>query len=228
MYEFEVKLQVHKNTKVSTLYEPSTLEIQKQLENFLQFPQCQKLLQDFSPSQFLFQSDFYYNHPVWDYKKKDMALRNRKETLYSFDKKVWKKQQAHSLLTFKGKPIDSAFRLRKELEFAVDDRLWEVLQENGFSKTLPVYKYRWVASVKNENKTDFKFDKIDLSFDFVAGLGYYLEIEIMLENNNSQQDKKVAEQKIKRFMQEYNLTKFKNEPISYLGLLFHELAKANE
>lgn len=224
MYEFEAKLEIFKDKDVSFLHEPDSLEIEKQWKKFLQFPSCKNLIQNYLPNKFLFQSDFYYNHPLWDYKEKDMALRNRKEVFYVFDNNTWTKQKNISLLTFKNKSISSEFKLRKEFEFEINDQIWEVLEENGFSKTTAVHKYRWLASTPNEskNKTHLNFDKIDIAFDLVAGLGYYLELEVMLEDTDFSQDKDIAEKRMKNFMNDYGLTHFKKESVSYLGLLLHE------
>lgn len=241
MYEFEVKLEILKDLQFVLPDDPDV----QQILMFRNVKAIGNLLNKFPPQHFSVQEDVYYNHPVWDYKEKNMALRNRKEIFFVYEKDFikdsgknsakkseekseenflqslshdrWRKEKTSSLLTFKGKPLDSGFKLRKEIEFAADQKIWEVLQENGFTKSATVKKQRWTSHI-----TDTNFNNFTLTFDLVLGLGLYLEIEILLQDKQAHDDAQTFEKQLANFMQVYKLTNYKQETISYLGLLLGE------
>lgn len=249
MFEFEVKLEIAKDSQFVLADIPDP----QQIDTFRNIEAIDHLLHKFSPQHFSVQEDVYYNHPVWDYKEKNMALRNRKEIFFvckkdfgkdfgknsaknseensekdfkenalknhsqNHSQNYWQKEKTVSFLTFKNKPLDSGFKLRKEIEFETDDKLWEVLQDNGFTKAATVKKQRWTSHI-----TDTNFNNFTLSFDLVLGLGLYLEIEILLQDKQAHDNAKSFEKQLENFMQVYKLTNYKQEPISYLGLLLND------
>lgn len=239
MFEFEAKLQIQKDISLSfdtadfdsfdtkTKTEP-TYRDEQTLQKFIVHAGVRGLMEQFPVNRFFLQRDCYYNHPLWNYKEKHMALRKREQIAFNkfldFSQASrnasrqaqphrWRFAEHNSLLTFKNKMTDAEFKMRKEYEFEVNSQLWQVLQENGFSEAACVNKKRWSVNI-----SDGEFAGFSLAFDCVAGLGLYLEIEII---TSKQETQKLTAQ-MNRFLDIYNLRFFPKEDVSYLGLLLQD------
>ena len=106
------------------------------------------------------QSDTYFAAPHRDFAKTDEALRIR-----SLD--------GQAVLTYKGPKLDGVSKTREELETPVDEvTITRILHALGFSEAGIVRKIREV----------FKAGEITVCLDAVEGLGEFLEVEIVAEN----------------------------------------------
>ncbi len=108
------------------------------------------------------QSDIYFAASYRDFAKTDEALRIR-----SLDGKA--------VLTYKGPKLDSVSKTRKEFETPVDEATTiEILHALGFSE----------AGVVRKKREVFSAGEITVCLDAVEGLGEFLEVEIVAENEN--------------------------------------------
>ena len=106
------------------------------------------------------QSDTYFAAPHRDFAKTDEALRIR-----SLD--------GQAVLTYKGPKLDSVSKTREELETPVDEATTTgILHALGFSE----------AGVVRKKREVFRAGEITVCLDAVEGLGEFLEVEIVAEN----------------------------------------------
>jgi adenylate cyclase class 2 len=112
--------------------------------------------------------DRYYNHPARDFAQTDEALRIRRFG-------------SVNRMTYKGPRVDEVTKTRQELELplaegeqaAVDwDKLLETL---GFSVVSEVHKRRRKSYVAWQDRV------IEVSLDEVNGLGTFVELELVVE-----------------------------------------------
>ena len=137
--------------------------------------------------------DIYYNAPHRDFGSTDEALRVR----YT---------DGPALVTYKGKKLrEYGLKAREELNTSVEsgEVFEQILDRLGFTKTAEVNKWR-------EN---YRLGNASFALDLVDGLGTFVEIEIMTENNGAD-----ATGQIHKLAKEMGIT---GEPIlaSYLELL---------
>ena len=100
------------------------------------------------------QIDTYFDHPYYNFKKRDKALRVR-ETENNF------------FLTYKGKKLDKETKTRKEIEIKVEREIFSLLKTLGFFEVGKVEKIR-----------DFyQWNNLRIYLDKVRNLGDFLEIE---------------------------------------------------
>ncbi|MGB8219283.1 MAG: class IV adenylate cyclase [Methanoregula sp.] len=137
--------------------------------------------------------DIYYNAPHRDFGITDEALRVR----YT---------DGPALVTYKGKKLpEYGLKAREELNTTVEsgEVFEQILARLGFTKTAEVNKWR-------EN---YRLENASFALDLVEGLGTFVEIEIMTENNGSD-----ATARIQNYAKEMGIS---GEPIlaSYLELI---------
>ena len=109
--------------------------------------------------------DIYYNAPHRDFGVTDEAIRVR----YTDD---------HAVVTYKGAKLKtSALKAREELNLVVDSGavFEQMLDRLGFTRTAEVNKWR-------EN---YRLSDAAITLDEVEGLGTFVEIEILAEDENS-------------------------------------------
>jgi adenylate cyclase, class 2 len=109
--------------------------------------------------------DIYFNAPHRDFGVTDEAVRVR----YTDD---------HAVVTYKGPKIKKyGLKAREELNFGVESGkdFETMLDRLGFTKTTAVNKWR----------ETYRFDGATISLDTVDELGTFAEIEIMLENEDT-------------------------------------------
>lgn len=106
------------------------------------------------------QSDIYFAVPYRDFAKTDEALRIRSS-------------DGEAVLTYKGPKLDSVSKTRKEFETPVDEAATiEILHALGFRE----------AGVVRKKREVFSAGEITICLDAVEGLGEFLEVEIVAEN----------------------------------------------
>ena len=135
------------------------------------------------------QADRYFAHPCRDFARTDEALRLRRDG-------------DEVLVTWKGPRIDTATKTRREIELllgaaaagdprpAADVTLarWtELLEALGFRSVLTVRKRRRPARVPWQGA------EVDVALDTVAGLGDYLELELLARPGEVPQARAILE-----------------------------------
>jgi len=181
-----------------------------ELSDYIDDEKVLSLINNYLPNKIEVQEDTYYQHPCWSMIEKDKVLRNRKIVHYHFENNDWQKIQETDSITYKGEKKKSLFKLRDEFEFDVDSNLWHIFKELGFQNSTVVYKKRWESSFIEKNI------QFNLCYDFVTGLGFFIEIECIIENESNQ---KLVEEKIIQFIQKNKLEDFQVENKSYATLL---------
>lgn len=127
---------------------------------------------NFIEKDLVIETDTYFNSQHHNFIALDEALRVRNVVNKSTN-------ESKSFVTYKGAKLDSISMSRKELETEVKDSsvVKEILQNIGFTPVTPLMKER--LYLKNNN--------ITACVDTVNGLGDYLELEIIAENNSEKE-----------------------------------------
>lgn len=125
----------------------------------------------FTEGNLIRESDIYFNNDSFDLRKQDMALRVR-----SCENRTT--GVSESFLTFKGPKLDDRSMTRKELETEVGDTdvCMELFQALGYYPLKPVRKLRQY----------FHYGKMTACLDQVDGLGDFLELEILLGDEDAE------------------------------------------
>ena len=143
------------------------------------------------------QSDTYFAAPHKDFAKTDEALRIR-----SLD--------GQAVLTYKGPKLDGVSKTREELETPVDEvTITRVLHALGFSEAGIVRKIREV----------FRAGEITVCLDAVEGLGEFLEVEIMAENEKTLE---TARYRLFDFLKQFGFGEKDSIRISYLEMVLEK------
>ena len=102
--------------------------------------------------------DLYFSSPFRDFAKTDEALRIRIK-------------EEGARLTYKGPKLDIETKSRRELTVRVDDpeALESILEAIGFSR----------AAVVKKRRTKYALGEAVLCVDEVEGLGYFVEVELV-------------------------------------------------
>ena len=127
---------------------------------------------NFIKSSLVVETDTYFTSSHHDFISLDEALRIRNVLNKSTN-------ETKSVITYKGAKLDNVSLSRKELETEVKDSkiVKEILENIGFNAVPPLIKER--QYLKNNN--------ITACVDTVKGLGEYLELEIIVENNSDKE-----------------------------------------
>jgi adenylate cyclase class 2 len=116
------------------------------------------------------QTDLYFVHPVRDFKQTDEALRLRRCVAEGSGDEV--------CITYKGPKLDSTTKTRREIELPIAgdqgyERYRELLEVLGFGAVMEVRKRRTPGVLQWEGA------EIEIALDAVAGLGTFIELEIL-------------------------------------------------
>lgn len=150
------------------------------------------------------QRDVYFEHPLHEFGKKDCALRVRDTN-------------GECTLDYKGPNLDDAktAKVREEIEVELSStdaacNLTNLLNQIGFRAVAVVNKTR------EESSLEFEDADVSVSLDHVSGLGTFVELELLVENNAAIED---ATRKLMSLGERMGL----KIPIatSYLELLLH-------
>ncbi len=126
------------------------------------------------------ETDIYFNGIDRDFRKSDEALRIRKtESIdggaMTSDSDELAKNLSNEVhvLTYKGKKLDNISMSREETEIKIDDfdGMKTVLESLGFRPVFPVIKERQY----------YYSEEMTACLDFVKDLGWFLELEIIVE-----------------------------------------------
>ena len=148
------------------------------------------------------ETDTYFDGGLYGIKKSGQALRVRKTVDYMTGAEK-------SELNFKGAKIDAVSMARLELETEVEngDVAIKILEAIGFNKAEPrVIKERWLMSCGD----------VHACLDEVKGLGSFLELEILAEDEEGRPE---ALGRIEKILEKLGYTMKDTTRISYLGQL---------
>ena len=149
------------------------------------------------------QVDLYFRHPSRDFAQTDEAVRLRCVG-------------EENCITYKGPKIDLETKTRRELELAIEpgqkgfDTWTELLEILGFARVREVSKERIPGKVTWED------GDVHLALDQVAGLGTYLELEILADEN----ELKPAKHRLESLARKLGLRQ--TERRGYLNLLLSQ------
>jgi adenylate cyclase class 2 len=125
------------------------------------------------------QKDQYFAHPCRDFAQTDEALRIRTEGGRSF-------------VTYKGPKVDTTTKTRHELELPLDPmdvdgrQFSEMLRALGFTPVAVVEKTRRRFHIH------FAGRYVEGSYDIVGDLGAFLELELIADESNLDEAKRVV------------------------------------
>jgi len=116
----------------------------------------------------LFQTDEYWNDPLRDFAKQDIALRIRQ-----VDDRYW--------LTFKGPNLDQVAKIRVEEEVSLGgkemaDQMAVIFRGLGFFSVAQVVKRRETMQL------DWKGRGVHICLDEVAEVGQFIELELVVDD----------------------------------------------
>ena len=153
------------------------------------------------------EEDVYFNGPDRDYRKTDEALRLRKQDILEGDN-----VGSATYITYKGKKLDKVSMARKELETVIGDFevMREILISLGYKPVTPVIKIREVYSK----------DYLTVCVDNVEGLGYYIELEVCVEDESGREQ---ALELIKNELEMLGYSMQDTTRVSYLSMLESKL-----
>ena len=158
--------------------------------------------QGFCLNKRLQETDTYYDGGVYGIKQCGQALRVRK----TIDRATGAEKAE---LTFKGTKVDTVSMARQELETEVGNGeiVKKILEAIGFHRVEPrVIKERWMMSRGD----------IHACLDEVAGLGSFLELEIMAEDEEGRAE---ALRRIEEILTGLGFSMEDTTRVSYLGQL---------
>ena len=142
--------------------------------------------------------DVYYQGVDRDFRKTDEALRLRQE----------EGDRTACFLTYKGPKLDQVSCARQELEVAVSDpdTTAELLEALGLRPAFLVDKTRQTL----------RLEDVTLCLDQVAGLGPFLELELLVEQ---EADRAAAEARLLAILDDLGVERHRLSRSSYLELL---------
>lgn len=143
------------------------------------------------------QSDVYFAAPHRDFAKTDEALRIR-----SLD--------GQAVLTYKGPKLDKVSKTREELETPVDETTTtKILYALGFSD----------AGIVRKKREVFNAGEITVCLDAVEGLGEFLEVEIVAEN---EKELEISRGKLFEFLKQFGVGEKDSIRTSYLEMVLEQ------
>lgn len=180
----------------------------------------QKLRKDgFVLQKIVRETDTYFDGVDRDFRKTDEALRVRKtellkdvtdlsETDILSEHSTQNDSEIQSFVTYKGPKLEETSMTRKELEIPIED-------DAAMSELLVALGYHPVPSVKKCRKY-YALDHMTACLDSVEGLGEYLELEILVEQ---EEDRQQALQQIEERLLFLGYSMQDTTRISYLSML---------
>jgi len=146
------------------------------------------------------QIDRYFNHPARDYGQTDEALRLRR-----VGERNW--------ITYKGPKLDATTKTRHELELSLPDGCDIPAQYTELLTLLGFRQVREVAKLRTPGELFHDGLPVEAALDEVAGLGIFLELELLVQEPQLEAAKAVLADLATR------LQLGKSERRSYLELL---------
>ena len=147
--------------------------------------------------------DSYYNGTQRDFRRTDEALRLRSCTHLP-------EGPRETLLTYKGPKLDDLSCARREYEVAVSDgeTAQKLLEALGYAPVFTVDKTR----------RELHLGAVTLCLDQVAGLGRFLELELLVEP----EEREVAEARLLDLLDRLGVPRDRLTRTSYLELLMEK------
>lgn len=129
--------------------------------------------QGFKKAKRILEEDTYFDDESGRIRKNDQAFRVRMI-------RNLETQESEAVITFKGKKLDQVSKTRKELETGVEDAATarQIFEALGFHAVSPI-----VTKIRQE----YVSDKVTACLDQVEGLGTYLELEIVIPEEESRE-----------------------------------------
>ena len=144
------------------------------------------------------QSDSYFVAPHRNFAKTDEALRIR-----SLD--------GRAVLTYKGPKLDRVSKTREELETPVDENpTKKILQALGFSE----------AGIVRKKREVFMAGDITVCLDTVEGLGEFLEVEIVVEDEQKKVEN--SRKQLFEFLEQFGVKEEDSIRTSYLEMVLEK------
>ncbi len=178
------------------------IEVEVKLPLFRRSVTERKLLDlGFAAEDLIRESDMYYNSTSHDFMKTDEALRIRQSDNMT-------RLTARSILTYKGPKLDDISMTRKELEIEISspETCDDILNSLGYTPFFPVNKLRQY----------YRKGEVEACVDQVEGLGSFLELEIMVEEESGREE---ALKKIETILHDLDLSFSESTTLSYLCML---------
>lgn len=153
------------------------------------------------------QSDVYFAAPYRDFAKTDEALRIRS-------------LNDHTVLTYKSPKLDDISKTREEFETLVEEAATiKILRALGFSE----------AGIVRKQREIFSAGEITICLDLVEGLGEFLEVEIVAEN---EKDLEISRAKLFELLKQFGAGEKDSIRTSYLEMILgknnhHEIGKSS-
>ncbi len=115
--------------------------------------------------------DIYFNAPHRDFTRTDEALRVRRTFTISSQSETLSSQE----VTYKGPKYRTTMKIRDEITVKIDDsyKFSNLLKSLGFIEVFIVVKKRKY----------YRYGDFLVSLDHVENLGYFMEVEIQVENS---------------------------------------------
>lgn len=154
------------------------------------------------------ETDMYFNGVDRDFRQSDEALRLRKtESLDGSGIKA-DSDEALCTITYKGKKLDNISMSRREIETEVEDfeAMKNILVSLGYKPVAPVVKER----------TYYFSEDMAACVDSVIGLGDFIELEIMVDNEAEREN---ALLKISGVLEKLGHSMYDVINVSYLSML---------
>jgi adenylate cyclase, class 2 len=148
------------------------------------------------------QRDAYYNHPARDFAQTDEAIRIRTSG-------------GKRCITYKGPRIDKTTKTRQEIEIPLGTRLTsdtaeQLLVALGFTYVAVVEKTRCTGTLTWQDLS------LTIAIDEVAGLGTYIEIELMASEETLSTAQDVVQQAARELQLQGSIR------VGYLDLLLSD------
>ena len=148
------------------------------------------------------EEDVYFDNESSRIRENGEALRVRKVTNLATD-------ESETRITFKGKKLDQVSMTRKELETGVSDAevCIQILEAIGYQAIPPE-----VVKTRQE----YTFENVTACIDQVQNLGDFLELEILIEEDENKEN---ALLQIEKILQRLGYTLKDTTRTSYLSML---------
>ena len=149
------------------------------------------------------QVDSYFRHPNRDFAKTDEALRLRRVG-------------EENCITYKGPKIDKETKTRREIELALGPGQKSFDSWVGLLEILGFTRVRDISKERTPGIVTWAEGEVHLALDQVAGLGTYLELEILADERGLESAKK----RVAGLAEKLGLER--SERRGYLDLLLNE------
>ena len=145
--------------------------------------------------------DLYFNHPGRDFAQTDEALRIRQV-------------EDRCRITYKGPKIDPTTKTRREIDLELPSGSKTFSEWNLLLDALGFRPAGEVRKIRRKAWVDWEGEKIEVSLDRVDPLGSFVELELIVADEN---DLEPAKARLASLAKHLNLKQ--SERRSYLGLL---------